>query len=102
MPTPGERMRAVLDRNRGDGVSRPRNAGALWLFALGIVGVALIALILLIGWIGGYDKTNGGEIAVVRNGGLFDNHKIRQVVSPASGLIYTGMWSDVHKYPAQQ
>jgi regulator of protease activity HflC (stomatin/prohibitin superfamily) len=67
-----------------------------------IGALALVLLILLIGWLGGYDKTNGGEIAVVRNGGLFDNHKIRQVVAPASGLVYTGMWSDVHKYPAQQ
>lgn len=70
------------------------------LAAFGVV--ALVLLILLIGWIGGYDKTNGGEIAVVRNGGMFDNHKVRQVVAPASGLVYTGMWSDVHKYPAQQ
>jgi regulator of protease activity HflC (stomatin/prohibitin superfamily) len=70
---------------------------------LGAIGVAaLVLLILLVGWLSGYDKTSGGEIAVVRNGGAFDNHKVRQIVSPASGLVYTGMWSDVHKYPAQQ
>jgi regulator of protease activity HflC (stomatin/prohibitin superfamily) len=41
-------------------------------------------------------------VAVVRNGGMFDNNRIRQVIDPASGLTYTGMWSHVHKYPAQQ
>jgi regulator of protease activity HflC (stomatin/prohibitin superfamily) len=70
---------------------------------LGVIGlVAIVLLVLLIGWISGFDKTSGGEIAVVRNGGMFDNHKVRQVVEPASGLVYTGMWSDIHKYPAQQ
>ena len=42
--------------------------------------VAIVLLVLLIGWISGFDKTSGGEIAVVRNGGMFDNHKVRQVV----------------------
>jgi regulator of protease activity HflC (stomatin/prohibitin superfamily) len=70
---------------------------------VGAIGVvALVLLILLVGWISGYDKTSGGEIAVVRNGGPFDNHKVRQIVSPASGLVFTGISSDVHKYPAQQ
>lgn len=70
---------------------------------VGAIGVvALLLLILLVGWISGYDKTSGGEIAVVRNGGPFDNHKVRQIVSPASGLIFTGISSDIHKYPAQQ
>jgi regulator of protease activity HflC (stomatin/prohibitin superfamily) len=71
--------------------------------AIAAVGaIAVVLLILLIGWISGFDKTSGGEIAVVRNGGAFDNHRVRQIVAPASGLVYTGMWSDIHKYPAQQ
>lgn len=80
-----------------------RAAGGPVALAAGVLAVVVvILLILLFGWLGGYDKTNGGQIAVVRNGGLFDNHKVRQVVSPASGLVFTGLWSDVHKYPAQQ
>jgi hypothetical protein len=83
-------------RSSGSGVRRPW--GAITVLA----GLALLVLILLIGWLSGYEKTSGGEIAVVRNGGPFDNHKIRQVVGPASGLTFTGLYSDVHKYPAQQ
>lgn len=45
---------------------------------------------------------NGGEVAVVRNGGPFDNHRIRQVIDPGSSITYVGMYSSTHKYPAQQ
>lgn len=48
------------------------------------------------------NKTAGGEIAVVRNGGPLDNNQVRQVVDPASSVTYTGLFSQVHKYPAQQ
>ena len=81
---------------------RPSGAGGAWLLAAVFVGGALLALIFVVGWLSSFDKTSGGEIAVVRNGGIFDNHKVRQVIAPASGLTSTGMWSQVHKYPAQQ
>jgi regulator of protease activity HflC (stomatin/prohibitin superfamily) len=84
------------ERLEGDGGARPVRLMAL------VVVVALVLLVFLIAWFGGYDKTSGGEVAVVRNGGLLDNHRVRQVISPASGLTFTGFWSDVHKYPAQQ
>jgi regulator of protease activity HflC (stomatin/prohibitin superfamily) len=95
-------VREIFDAARSG--ERPARSGGRrpW----GVLGVlallALVVLIVLIGWLGGYEKTSGGEIAVVRNGGPFDNHKVRQVVGPASGLVFTGLWSDVHKYPAQQ
>jgi regulator of protease activity HflC (stomatin/prohibitin superfamily) len=47
-------------------------------------------------------STSGGEIAVVRNGGPFDNHRIRQVIDPGSSLTSTGLYSETHRYPAQQ
>jgi hypothetical protein len=49
-----------------------------------------------------FDRTAGGEVAVVRNGGPFDNRQVRQIIEPASGLTYSGMFSESHKYPAQQ
>jgi regulator of protease activity HflC (stomatin/prohibitin superfamily) len=55
-----------------------------------------------IGAITGFASTQAGEVAVVRDGGLFDDNAIRQVLDPASGLTWTGLWSDVHSYPAQQ
>ncbi len=50
----------------------------------------------------GFDKTTGGEIAVVRDGGPLDNNQIRQVIDPGSGLTWVGMFSNAHKYPSQQ
>lgn len=64
--------------------------------------VAAVGLPTFIGLFGGYERTSGGEAAVVRNGGWFDDNKIRQIIQPASGLTWTGFWSHVHKYPAQQ
>lgn len=66
------------------------------------VAVAIAGLVVLIGLFGGVTRTSGGEVAVVRNGGPLDNHRIRQVIDPASGATWTGWWSQVHKYPAQQ
>ncbi|MEA2373814.1 MAG: hypothetical protein QOD53_277 [Thermoleophilaceae bacterium] len=81
---------------------RPKGTVGVWAIAALFVGGALFLLIFVVGLLSSFDKTNGGEIAVVRNGGALDNHKVRQVIAPASGLTFTGMWSQVHKYPAQQ
>ncbi|WP_019634999.1 SPFH domain-containing protein [Actinomadura atramentaria] len=51
---------------------------------------------------GGFERTGGGEVAVVRNGGFFDNNRIRQVIDPGSGRKWIGLYSKAHKYPAQQ
>src|SRR6476660_9860198 len=70
--------------------------------AVGFVVALVLLIVMLAGWIGGYAKTDGGHVAVVRNGGPFDNNRIRQVIQPASNLTWTGLWSSVHDYPAQQ
>ncbi|MEJ3747242.1 SPFH domain-containing protein [Actinomycetes bacterium KLBMP 9797] len=75
--------------------------GPSYLIPAGITAVIGL-IILLIGAFTGFDKTTAGDVGVVRNGGWFDNNRIRQVVEPASGLTWTGLWSDMHKYPAQQ
>src|SRR3954452_15489772 len=71
---------------------------------LGVVTVVLgvVGLVALIGLFHGLTKTNGGEVAVVRNGGPFDNRRIRQVVDSASGITWTGWWARSPKYSAQQ
>jgi hypothetical protein len=70
------------------------------------VPIALVAVIVAISAVvavaTGFDRTQGGEVAVIRNGGPLDNHKVRQVVEPASALTWIGMWSQSHKYPAQR
>jgi len=66
------------------------------------IAAAILIIATLVGVFTGFDKTSGGEIAVIRNGGMFDNNKVRQVIQPASSLTWTGFWSHTHKYPAQQ
>jgi regulator of protease activity HflC (stomatin/prohibitin superfamily) len=72
------------------------------LAVLGFIAFVIIGLVVLIGIFHGLTKTNGGDVAVVRNGGPFDDHRIRQTIQPASSLTWTGWWSSVHAYPAQQ
>lgn len=66
-----------------------------------IVGFVVL-IIALVGFLSGFDKTLGGEVGVVRNGGWFDNNRIRQVIPSGSQLTWTGFWSTTHMYPAQQ
>jgi regulator of protease activity HflC (stomatin/prohibitin superfamily) len=68
------------------------------------VAVALVlglVFALVATWIGGV-STGPGEVAVIRNGGPWDNREIRKVVPPASGFTWGGWWSSAHRYPAQQ
>lgn len=74
-------------------------AGAI---AVVVVIAAFIGLIVGIEALSSYNSTQGGQVAVVRNGGPFDNHRIRQVIPPSSGRTYTGISSSVHIYPTQQ
>jgi regulator of protease activity HflC (stomatin/prohibitin superfamily) len=69
--------------------------------ALAVVLVVLLPVVLIGTWIGGV-HTGAGEVAVVRNGGPWDDREIRQIVPPASGFRWSGWWSSAHKYPAQQ
>ncbi|HUR03815.1 MAG TPA: SPFH domain-containing protein [Nonomuraea sp.] len=70
--------------------------------SIALIIAALIAVPTLIGVVGGLESTEGGQVAVVRDGGWFDDNQVRQVIDPGSGLTWTGMWSSVHAYPAQQ
>src|SRR5690349_11989482 len=92
---------AAARRSTSSFSSSSRWSGGFW---PGLLGLTLVAAILvgIIAVFTGFDRTQGGEIAVVRNGGPLDNHKIRQVIEPASSLTWVGMWSTSHKYPAQQ
>lgn len=91
---------AAKDRtgSRFSGLRAPRRRTA----------IVTAVLLVVVGWpvlsalFGGYERTSGGEIAVVRNGGFFDDNKIRQVIDPGSGRVWIGLYSQVHKYPAQQ
>src|SRR5689334_3083452 len=81
----------------GDGIRRRfrRGSGSVGLGVL-IVGLGVVGLVALVGLFHGLTKTSGGEVAVVRNGGPFDNHRTRQVIDPASAITWTGWWSQIH------
>jgi len=68
--------------------------------------IVLVAAAVVIGGcmalFGGYGSTDGGHIAVVRNGGPLDNTRIRQIVPPGSGRTRIGLYSTMHKYPTSQ
>jgi hypothetical protein len=76
----------------------------------GEYGVAItVCVVLVVGLIAGavalfagYGRTDGGHIAVVRNGGPLDNTKIRQIVPAGSGRVRIGWQSTMHDYPTSQ
>jgi hypothetical protein len=60
--------------------------GLFILFVFGLVGCTVT-------------KPDAGQTGVVRNGGPFDNHKIRQVIPNGAGNTWAGWFSSVHYYP---
>jgi regulator of protease activity HflC (stomatin/prohibitin superfamily) len=81
--------------DRGDAVAAT--------IGVGVVIILFISLIWFLVWEAeSFDSTDGGHVAVVRNGGPFDNTKIRQVLDTSSGRTNIGMFSDMHNYPTSQ
>jgi hypothetical protein len=72
-----------------------------WPILTGAVVFLVIALY-VVGVPGGFATTGGGEVAVVRNGGPFDDNTIRTVLGTSSKRTWIGLRSRVHRYPAQQ
>src|SRR5215204_2562011 len=68
-----------------------------------IVGVvvALVLVITAIGWVMAFERTKGGEVAIIRNGGPFDNNRIRGYLPEASSRQNIGLWSSAHKHLRQ-
>lgn len=64
------------------------------------LGVLIVlALIIATTTTGCYSKPASGEIGVVRNGGPFDNHQIRQIIENGAGNTWVGVSSETHYYP---
>ncbi|SDJ00890.1 SPFH domain / Band 7 family protein [Frankineae bacterium MT45] len=69
----------------------------------GAVVLLVIGLISFLVWQNEtFASTDGGHVAIVRNGGPFDNTKIRQVLPASSGRSNIGYASTLHKYPTSQ
>jgi regulator of protease activity HflC (stomatin/prohibitin superfamily) len=67
-----------------------------------VIGAIIIAVPTVIGLFSGFERTSGGEVAVIRDGGPLDDNKVRMVIDPGSSVTWVGWWSQVHRYPAQQ
>lgn len=80
--------------------SGPSRGRAILLTVGTIVAIALFIVAVVV--LKSFTRTPGGVVAVVRNGGPLDNNRIRQVIQPASSRVYSGLFSTVHEYPAQQ
>ncbi|GAA0391306.1 hypothetical protein GCM10009530_48240 [Microbispora corallina] len=74
-----------------------RTIGILVLIALIVAAVPTV-----MGALNGFERTSGGEVAVVRDGGPLDDNRVRQVIDPGSSVTWIGWWSQIHRYPAQQ
>lgn len=84
--------------------TRQRSARPAVLGCLGLVAAILAATFIV--WPGivaiwSWTKTDGGHVAVIRDGGPFDDNSIRDVLPVSSPLTWTGLYSQVHQYPAQ-
>ena len=72
------------------------------LIALGSI-LAIVGVIFAgIAYVNSLNKADGGQVIVVRNGGLFDDNQFREIVTTADGLTSTGWWSQIHRYPTTQ
>jgi regulator of protease activity HflC (stomatin/prohibitin superfamily) len=90
--------------NQHDRPAEDRPATHRSAFKITVIAVVatLVVIVGLVALLGGYGSTDGGHIAVVRNGGPLDNTKIRQIVQPGSGRTRIGLYSTMHKYPTSQ
>lgn len=86
-------------------MSKPTTAAG---YATRWSAIALAALVIVFGifagiaYVNSLNKADGGEVIVVRNGGMFDDNQFRQIVTTADGLTSTGWWSQIHRYPTTQ
>jgi hypothetical protein len=93
------------DDDNDDRPRKPRSTayyvgrGAL---VIGVVLAVVLGGFFTIGYINSLNKADGGEVIVVRNGGLFDDNQFREIVTTADGLTSTGLWSQIHRYPTTQ
>jgi regulator of protease activity HflC (stomatin/prohibitin superfamily) len=83
-----------------------KDAGEVYLgavVAVIVVFALVVGLVSLIMWqTHSYGSTDGGHVAIVRNGGPFDNTQIRGVLPANSGRSNIGYDSSMHNYPTSQ
>lgn len=80
-----------------------RGSASLTAIIVAIVVIVIVALIVgAVNLFGGWDRVDGGHVAVIRNGGSFNNANCKGVLLPGSGRQKVGITTHVHKYPSNQ
>jgi regulator of protease activity HflC (stomatin/prohibitin superfamily) len=87
MPSPHETRRRL---------KHPGRSGAIAFVA--VIGLVVVLCELF----GGWARTDGGHVAVIRNGGPFSNTQVQRVINPGSSLKFVGFYASTHPYPASQ
>jgi regulator of protease activity HflC (stomatin/prohibitin superfamily) len=78
---------------------RPRWARGAALMTIALLAVASAVLIAGVR----LAREDSGHVGVVRNGGPWNNRRIRQILKPSSGLTYAGLFSQSpREYPASK
>lgn len=73
--------------------------GRSWPVVLFVVAI-VVALIVVVSWLGGYSKSGPNQACVVYNGGWLDKKDQRQTLPASSGRTWTGFFSqDCRYYP---
>lgn len=67
----------------------------------GLSALFVVAIIVLAVVFSAFDSTDGGQYGVVRATSPHKNH-VSKVLQPGSGISWVGVWSETHKYPANQ
>lgn len=88
----------LRERVSGSDSRRGPSLRAKVLVALGVI-VAIIALVTV--W-NGFNRAEPGFVSVVRDGGPFDDRGVRQILTPADGLSWTGVQSTFSDYPTSE
>lgn len=90
-------------KDAGGGDPRePRSIGRVLLKTVGGIVLFIFVLAVFLGGCKGIENPEAGKIGVVRNGGPLDDKQIKGILTPGSGIAFTGLYSITHYYPANQ
>lgn len=70
--------------------------------AVAALAILFLGIIPGFAWVTGFENTDGGHVAVIRNGGIFDDTSIRQVLPANSPRVQVGLFSTAHPYPVSE
>lgn len=88
--------------NSSSDVITPARGFAIIAGAFAALFALIVGLIYVVAFCAAWNSATAGQVLVVRNGGWFAGANIRQIIMPGSSMTFSGLFSTVHGYPAQQ